>query len=550
MSANVALSETFDQWRVKTNELLVMTQTDGSSNFIKLSNSTDSTSNTTGSIITAGGIGVAKSMTIGENLNVHGNIHANGAISADGNLTLGDAATDTVSFSADINSNFIPDANVSFDLGSTAQHWANLYIESVRATQNTTSGIPAVYVSGNDADVKSVDIVAGQTTANAVNIVADSLTTASVLTVSENSSDTSARKVLSVVQDHVDGYQATALDIQSDGGRKGIHLDKNYTNILAATGANKVYGVQVDLDQTAASGTATIDVTGLEVDSSAGGGGTNVGTNIGAKVAVGGTAATKYAGIFTGGNTGFGVTTPAAMVDIESSGAQLKLSTGSGGVTFTTSGSTLTLAGTLTATSYTGPVAASANITTTGNIGANTASPTTGSALDVKGAIALSQEIDPSTISNVADTGFLFANTNGALIYKDQSGTVTNLSAAASGAATTEQNAFTAQQFFDDQALTSATTVSWNANTAQVATLALGHNATVANATNHQSGGVYIMRVTQNTSPKTLAWSTGYKWPGNTAPVMTATGGAVDIFTFVSDGTYMYGSFSGSQNFT
>tara|TARA_B100000902_G_scaffold376077_1_gene406745 strand:+ start:3055 stop:4707 length:1653 start_codon:yes stop_codon:yes gene_type:complete len=550
MSANVALTETFDQWRVKTNELLVMTQTDGSPNFVKLTNTTDSSSNTTGSIITAGGVGIAKSMTIGENLNVHGNIHANGAISADGNLTLGDAATDTVSFSADINSNFIPDANVSFDLGSTAQHWANLYIESVRATQNTTSGIPAVFVSGNDADVKSVDIVAGQTTANAVNIVADSLTTASVLTVSENSSDTSARKVLSVVQDSGDAYQSVALDIQSDGGRKGIHLDKNYTNILAATGANKVFGVQVDLDQTAASGTATIDVTGIEVDSSAGGGGTNVGTNIGAKVAVGGTAATKYAGIFTGGNTGFGLTAPAAMVDIVSSGAQLKLSTGSSGVTFTTSGSTLTLAGTLTATSYTGPVAASANITTTGNIGANTASPTTGSALDVKGAIALSQEIDPSTISNVADTGFLFANTDGALLFKNQAGSVTNLSAAASGASTTAQNAFTAQQFFDDQALTSAATVSWNANTAQVATLALGHNATVANATNHQSGGVYIMRVTQASAPKTLAWSTGYKWPGNTAPVMTATGGAVDIFTFVSDGTYMYGSFSGSQNFT
>ena len=89
------------------------------------------------------------------------------------------------------------------------------------------------------------------------------------------------------------------------------------------------------------------------------------------------------------------------------------------------------------------------------------------------------------------------------------------------------------------------TTVSWNAYKALNMDF-----ATVANATNHQSGGVYIMRVTQNTSPKTLAWSTGYKWPGNTAPVMTATGGAVDIFTFVSDGTYMYGSFSGSQNFT
>ena len=548
MSANVALSETFDQWRVKTNELLVMTQTDGSPNFVKLTNATDSTTNTTGSIITAGGIGVAKSMTIGENLNVHGNIHANGAISADGNLTLGDAATDAVSFNADINSSFIPDANVSFNLGSSTQHWANLFIETVRATQATDSGAPAIVIDSDDEDVQAVTLTANQTTANVFQLDAGTLTTGAAMVVNDASSDTSARKVVAIVQDHVDGYQTTALDIQSDGGRKGIHLDKNYTNILAATGANKVFGVQVDLDQTAASGTATIDVTGIEVDSSAGGGGTNVGTNIGAKVAVGGTAATKYAGIFTGGNTGFGVTTPAAMVDVVSSGAQLKLSTGSDGVTFTTSGTTLTLAGTLTATSYTGPVASGTNDITGAKIGANTTSVTSGAALDVKGAIALSHEFTgPSAAPNV---GFLYANTDGALYFSNESGTKTNLSAAASGASTTAQNAFTAQQFFDDQALTSATTVSWNANTAQVATLALGHNATVANATNHQSGGVYIMRVTQNTSPKTLAWSTGYKWPGNTAPVMTATGGAVDIFTFVSDGTYMYGSFSGSQNFT
>ena len=64
MSANVALSDTFDQWRVKNNELLVITQTDGSDNFIKLTNTTNSTSNTTGSIISTGGIGISKSMVM------------------------------------------------------------------------------------------------------------------------------------------------------------------------------------------------------------------------------------------------------------------------------------------------------------------------------------------------------------------------------------------------------------------------------------------------------------------------------------------------------
>ena len=549
MSANVALSETFDQWRVKTNELLVMTQTDGSPNFVKLTNTTDSTTNTTGSIITAGGVGVAKSMTIGQNLNVHGNIHANGAISADGNLTLGDAATDAVSFNADINSSFIPDANVSFNLGSTGQHWANLFIETVRANQSTLSGAPAIVIDSDDADVQAVTLTANQTTANVFQLDAGTLTTGAAMVVSDASNDTSARKVVAIVQDHVDGYQATALDIQSDGGRKGIFLDKNYTNILGAS----VFGMQVDLDQTAASGTATINVTGVDIDASGAGGGTNVGTAIGIKSVVGGTAATKYAGVFTGGNTGFGTTTPDAMVEIESSGAQIKLYDGtSGGVTFTTAATTTTVTGTLAGT-FSGPlsgstIAMTGNVTTTADIGANTASITTGAALDVKGAIAFSQEM--AAPSNVADTGFLFANTDGALVFMNQSGTQTNLSAAASGASTSDQNAFTASQYFDDQALTSGATVSWNANTAQVATLALGHNATIANATNHASGGVYIMRVTQDSAPKTLAWSTGYKWPGNTAPVMTSTGGSVDIFTFVSDGTYMYGSFSGSQNFT
>ena len=110
--------------------------------------------------------------------------------------------------------------------------------------------------------------------------------------------------------------------------------------------------------------------------------------------------------------------------------------------------------------------------------------------------------------------------------------------------------AFDKAGYFTATALTSATSVSWDAGSNQSAVLVLGHNATMGAATNQANGGVYILKVTQNSSPKTLSWNSNYKWPGNTAPVMTATSGAVDVFTFVSDGTYMYGSFSGSQNFT
>ena len=71
MSAEVLLSDTFDQWRMKNNEWLSMGDPSGSSNFIKTNATTNSTSNTTGAITTAGGLGIGSSAVVGGDLTLH-----------------------------------------------------------------------------------------------------------------------------------------------------------------------------------------------------------------------------------------------------------------------------------------------------------------------------------------------------------------------------------------------------------------------------------------------------------------------------------------------
>ena len=46
-----------------------------------------------------------------------------------GNITFGDAATDTVSFGAEINSNLIPASDDQFDIGSADDAWQDLFLE-------------------------------------------------------------------------------------------------------------------------------------------------------------------------------------------------------------------------------------------------------------------------------------------------------------------------------------------------------------------------------------------------------------------------------------
>jgi len=224
MTANVALTDTFDQWRVKTNEVIAGTQAIGMANILKTTDTTDSSSNTTGSIITAGGVGIAKSVHIGEDLKVWGDVTTVGDTTISGNLTFGDASTDQVTFSADINSSLIPNANLSFNIGNTTMQWANVWVGHAGITQKTDSGKPALSVTSTDTNVIAIDIDASQidadvidiaadavTTAKVIDITADSLTTGSGIYLADDSASTSTRNTVDIRQDNAAAIAATAL---------------------------------------------------------------------------------------------------------------------------------------------------------------------------------------------------------------------------------------------------------------------------------------------------------------------------------------------------
>jgi hypothetical protein len=150
MSAEVLLSDTFDQWRMKTNEWLSMTNSAGSSNFIKTNATTNSTSNTTGAISTAGGMGIGSSAVVGGNLTVFGDadvdgtlnidvLDIDGAVQIDGTVTVGvdDTGYDVKFFGATSGSFMLWDESADDLILAGA---ATLSIDTTTDSSNTTTG--------------------------------------------------------------------------------------------------------------------------------------------------------------------------------------------------------------------------------------------------------------------------------------------------------------------------------------------------------------------------------------------------------------------------
>ena len=152
------------------------------------------------------------------------------------------------------------------------------------------------------------------------------------------------------------------------------------------------------------------------------------------------------------------------------------------------------------------------------------------------------QKGDGSTGLTAATAGTDYcAATSGSSVLKGSSGNTTAATAGTDYVAPATATNFTAQQYFGNVALTDATTISWAANTAQVATFTfVSSNRTMGAPTGLVSGAFYALAVIQNSGSNTLTWNSVFKWTGGTAPTLSTAASAKDYFVFRSDGTNLY----------
>lgn len=102
---------------------------------------------------------------------------------------------------------------------------------------------------------------------------------------------------------------------------------------------------------------------------------------------------------------------------------------------------------------------------------------------------------------------------------------------------------YTKAQNFDATTLTDEATIAWDLEANQVASVTLEDNRTLAAPTNMVDGASYILTVIQDaTGSRTLAFNSVFKFPEGETPVLTTAANSVDILTFVSDGTNMFGA--------
>ena len=71
-------------------------------------------------------------------IDINGNVDISGNLVLGGNITIGDADSDDISFGGELTSHIVPNADDTYDLGSSTKQWRNLYVDGTANLDTVT----------------------------------------------------------------------------------------------------------------------------------------------------------------------------------------------------------------------------------------------------------------------------------------------------------------------------------------------------------------------------------------------------------------------------
>ena len=117
----------------------------------------DGNTNLAGELIVQDSAEFMNNVVIDGKLNVAGNTTMAGTLTVDGqvtfkagadnNINLGDAATDTITLTGEVNSHITPDSDATYNLGSSSKQWEDLHVHGV-ANLDGIKGDSAAFTAG------------------------------------------------------------------------------------------------------------------------------------------------------------------------------------------------------------------------------------------------------------------------------------------------------------------------------------------------------------------------------------------------------------------
>lgn len=131
-------------------------------------------------------------------------------------------------------------------------------------------------------------------------------------------------------------------------------------------------------------------------------------------------------------------------------------------------------------------------------------------------------------------------------IYADTSGSVLKATATATLNDSSQLAGLVTGTFsseYSNGSLGATPTINWNNGQKQTGTLSA--NITGITFTAPPGPGNFILRIVQDSTPRTVTgWPGSVEWVGGTAPTISTGSGAVDIITFYYNGTTYYGAYA------